>query len=296
MTKARLLLLFLLSQTLCSTGTAQSPESFFPHHVGNVWQYRSQFTQQVVSTVRFVADSSSTNGSVFVWYIIQGIGGGIYEIDSSFNVWQVSGDSLTRVRHEYNLAAMVGESWRVNPMPPPFDSARVVDIYPSTVFGQPVTIKKIDYWQRFELGDSLWYGTRYLATGFGLARWDIEPSDVWYLAGAIIDSVQWGVIVDVQENEVLPKTFALWQNFPNPFNPATTITFDLPWQATVRLTVLDILGRVLSVLVDERREAGRHNIHFDATGVASGVLFYRLEASNGESAGFLQTKRMVLVK
>ncbi len=183
---------FLFMALLYSTGTAQSPDSFFPHHMGNIWQYRSQFTQQIVSTIRFVRDSTGANGSVFIWYIIQGIGGGVYEIESSFNVWEVSGDSLTRVRHEYSLAATIGQCWRVNPMPPPYDSARVVDIYPESVFGQPATIKKIDYWQRFELGDSLWYGTRYLASNFGLVRWDIEPSDIWYLSGAIVDGVQWG--------------------------------------------------------------------------------------------------------
>jgi len=284
--------LFIVILMLYSTSPAQSPASFFPHQVGNVWQYRSQFTQQVVSTVHFVADSSSTSGSIFVWYIIQGIGGGIYEIDSSFNVWQVSGDSLTRVRHEYDLAAVVGQSWLVNPMPPPFDSAKVVDIFPATQFGQPVTVKKIEYWRN----GVFWYGTRYLATEFGLVRWDIEPSDVWYLAGAIIDSVQWGVIDDVQENEVLPKTFDLWQNYPNPFNPVTTIAFDLPSQAVIRLTVFDVLGRVVSVLADERREAGRHSIHFDGTALASGVLFYRLEALNSPSGEFVQTKRMVLLK
>lgn len=144
MRKQRMILpLFIGILVLYSTSPARSPDSFFPHQVGNVWQYRSQFTQQVVSTVRFVADSSSTSGSIYVWYIIQGIGGGIYEIDSSFNVWQVSGDSLTHVRYQYNLDATIGEAWHVNPMPPPFDSAKVVDIFPATQFGQPVTVKKM---------------------------------------------------------------------------------------------------------------------------------------------------------
>ena len=81
------------------------------------------------------------------------------------------------------------------------------------------------------------------------------------------------------------------QNYPNPFNPSTTIKFELPQSAIVRLSVYDMLGREVSVLVNERRNAGVHEVKFDGSNLASGVYFYRLTAGD-----FVQSKKLVLVK
>jgi hypothetical protein len=83
----------------------------------------------------------------------------------------------------------------------------------------------------------------------------------------------------------------LYQNYPNPFNPSTTIKYELPKSSKVRLSVYDVLGRELSVLVNERREAGVHEVKFDGSNLVSGVYFYRLRASD-----FIQTNRLVLLK
>jgi len=88
-----------------------------------------------------------------------------------------------------------------------------------------------------------------------------------------------------------PTEFILRQNYPNPFNPRTAIMFELPTSSDVRLSVFDFLGREVSVLVNERREAGNHELIFDGSNLASGVYFYRLAA--GE---FVQSKRLVLLK
>jgi hypothetical protein len=89
----------------------------------------------------------------------------------------------------------------------------------------------------------------------------------------------------------VPLSFALEQNYPNPFNPSSTITFELPRSSDVKLSVFDLLGREISVLVNERREAGVHQVKFDGSGLASGVYFYRLKA--GE---IVATKRSILVR
>lgn len=88
-----------------------------------------------------------------------------------------------------------------------------------------------------------------------------------------------------------PRAFSLLQNYPNPFNPTTTIVFALPQASEVRLSVFDILGRESVLLVNERREAGFHQAHWDASGWPSGVYFYRLRAGN-----FVETRRLVLVR
>ena len=85
--------------------------------------------------------------------------------------------------------------------------------------------------------------------------------------------------------------FSLGQNYPNPFNPSTSIKYELPKTSEVRLSVYDMLGREVSVLVNERRDAGVHDAKFDAAGLSSGVYFYRLQAGD-----FIQTRKLLLVR
>jgi len=91
--------------------------------------------------------------------------------------------------------------------------------------------------------------------------------------------------------EQIAGEFRLSQNYPNPFNPSTTIIYALPEQADVRLEVFTINGQRVAVLVDEVQQAGEHRVSFDATGLASGVYLYLLQAGP-----FTKTERMVLVK
>ncbi|MCZ7558439.1 MAG: T9SS type A sorting domain-containing protein [Bacteroidia bacterium] len=76
----------------------------------------------------------------------------------------------------------------------------------------------------------------------------------------------------------IPAGYALEQNYPNPFNPSTTITFSIPQDAPVMLTVFDMYGRRIAVLVDGHLSAGSHSVSFDASGLVSGVYMYTLES------------------
>ncbi len=96
--------------------------------------------------------------------------------------------------------------------------------------------------------------------------------------------------------EEYPKTFALYSNYPNPFNPATTIEFSLPEAGFVTLVVYDITGQKISELVSGEKMPGVHSVVWngaDNTGnkVSSGIYFYRLQA--GE---FTKTQTMILVR
>ena len=95
---------------------------------------------------------------------------------------------------------------------------------------------------------------------------------------------------------VVPVTFTLHQNFPNPFNPITTLRYDLPENNFVMLTVYDMLGRTVVQLANTTQEAGFKSVQWDATDsmgrpVSAGVYIYQIQA--GE---FIQTKKMVLLK
>ena len=85
--------------------------------------------------------------------------------------------------------------------------------------------------------------------------------------------------------------YALEQNVPNPFNPTTAISFDLPVACDVSLDVYDVNGRVVARLVSAHRKAGRHTVLFTAKGLVNGVYFYRLNAGD-----YTAVRKMTLVR
>ena len=89
----------------------------------------------------------------------------------------------------------------------------------------------------------------------------------------------------------VPVEYTLQQNYPNPFNPVTNINFSIPKTGVVKLTVYDAAGRETATLFNGELSAGTYNYDFDASHLASGIYFYKLEADD-----FTQTKKMVLVK
>lgn len=89
----------------------------------------------------------------------------------------------------------------------------------------------------------------------------------------------------------IPTKFSLLQNYPNPFNPVTNIKFEVPKGGFAKLTVFDMLGREIAVLVDQNVNAGTYNVEWDASSYPSGVYFYKMV-----SGGFVETKKMMLVK
>lgn len=100
----------------------------------------------------------------------------------------------------------------------------------------------------------------------------------------------------VAEASVAPTVFALEQNFPNPFNPATTIRYSLPSAAVVNLTVYDMLGRVVTNVVNETQAPGYYERRFGGIGLASGMYVYRLTAESNGTMLFTAVKKMLLTK
>ncbi|NOS84086.1 MAG: T9SS type A sorting domain-containing protein, partial [Ignavibacteria bacterium] len=131
--------------------------------------------------------------------------------------------------------------------------------------------------------------TRYLwrarsNTSAGLSAWSV----VWeFTTGADSESSA----DNTHEGTQIPKEYKLYNNHPNPFNPSTNIKFDIPDDAEVNITVYDMLGREVNVLIDEFKQAGSYEVSFDASYLSSGMYFYKLT-----SAGFTDIKKMVLIK
>ena len=89
----------------------------------------------------------------------------------------------------------------------------------------------------------------------------------------------------------LPAVFALAQNYPNPFNPNTEVRYEVPGISDVRLVVYDLLGREVATLVNETQQAGRYEVAFDGTGLASGIYVYQITAGS-----FVQARKMLLTR
>ncbi len=99
------------------------------------------------------------------------------------------------------------------------------------------------------------------------------------------------LISTVETNNDVPKDFSLSQNYPNPFNPSTNFELRVASSEFVSVKVLDVLGREVATLVNEQRQPGTYSVRWSASGLPSGVYFYRLRA--GE---FVETKKMILAK
>jgi hypothetical protein len=89
----------------------------------------------------------------------------------------------------------------------------------------------------------------------------------------------------------MPVDFDLAQNFPNPFNDQTQICFLLPQAVRARVSILNLLGREIAILVDDHLQSGRHQINFSAQAFASGIYYYRLQTED-----YSATKKMVLLR
>lgn len=109
--------------------------------------------------------------------------------------------------------------------------------------------------------------------------------------GGFIHRIPLNTVGINQTSLEIPAYFSLSQNYPNPFNPTTNVNFSLPQKGHVNLTVYDMMGREVEVLVNEVLSAGTYNYSFNGSDVSSGVYFYRLESND-----FVETKKMTLIK
>jgi hypothetical protein len=114
--------------------------------------------------------------------------------------------------------------------------------------------------------------------------------------GTILKTISGGEIGIKEISTAAPENFALCQNYPNPFNPTTKIKFDIPpvgqrHAFDVRLSIYDILGKEIEVLVNQQLQSGSYVVEWNGSNYPSGVYFYKLTSSD-----FSETKKMVLIK
>ena len=100
-----------------------------------------------------------------------------------------------------------------------------------------------------------------------------------------------GTAVDDHPSKILPSSMELNQNYPNPFNPTTVLSYELPDAGLVKLTVYDLLGHEVAVLVNEKKNAGKYSVQWDASRFSSGVYFCRLTVGS-----YTMTRKLLLLR
>jgi hypothetical protein len=159
-------------------------------------------------------------------------------------------------------------SYRLQVAKTPNFAAVLVD---SVIIGTSATVSTLEqstqYWWRVKGGNNVGWGKFSEAHPFSIST------------------------TAVGEGSKLPERFALEQNFPNPFNPRTGVRFQVAGVSDVKITVHDVLGREVAVLVNEKKQPGTYEAQFDASGLATGVYIYRLKAGS-----FVQSRTMLLLK
>jgi hypothetical protein len=163
------------------------------------------------------------------------------------------------------------------------------------------------------LSDSLEYGKNYYMndvyndTVYTVTRTSLQNfqavvnpygAAVFVLSDSIFDDIN---SLSDKDSGNLPEHFELHQNFPNPFNPETQISFSLPEKSHVRLLIYDLLGREIFRLMDTEKPAGIYSVawqgqNLDGIKVGSGIYFYQLIARDGNSNLFSQTRKMIILK
>ena len=117
--------------------------------------------------------------------------------------------------------------------------------------------------------------------GYEYFGWNIDDVELSDFNSINIDSL----------TILIPQKMYLYPNYPNPFNPTTEISWQLAVGTPVRLAIYDLTGQEVAVLVNEKREAGYHQVRFDGSDLASGIYLYRLQAGQ-----YVETRKMILMK
>jgi Secretion system C-terminal sorting domain len=310
---SKLLLLVLISSHADLQSKAQTDSSlaFFPLRPNDLWQYHYYYTDcccnysiSVYYTEHIERDTILPSG--FRYEILESSQPQLsptryLRVDTATaNVYEFSGDTLVGDYLVDSLRATVGSQFgRANGSPIQCAGADT-----ATIVGIHTTVKRFT-------GSGIGY---VLAYGLGLAKlqtmafecgtWNLHIKDLCY---ARIDGQEYGRLVGmINQPESVPGAFTLAQNYPDPFNPSTTIRYGLPHTSNVSLTVFNTLGQQVALLQHGEQEAGYHEVRFDGSGLSSGVYFYRIQVrpldsaigrdSKSGAADFVQTKRLLLLR
>ncbi|MGA2623583.1 MAG: T9SS type A sorting domain-containing protein [Bacteroidota bacterium] len=252
----------------------------FPLQVGDRWKYKVYVFSPSDSVgsyeIKVVGDTTLANGKKYAirnWIRPGGLGQEYLRADSQKVFAYSPHDSSECILYQFDL--QVGDTICYSE----YNGEQL-----RTIFGKQLRVYSFsDFIPGFgtDIADSL--GVIFYYGDLGLTE---------ELTGAVINGVTYGTIVDVSNNHgVQPNNCHLSQNYPNPFNPSTSISFSIEHAGWVNLSIFDVLGRRVAVLVNEIKHPGNHIISWNPESIPSGVYFYQLRSSL-----YTYTKQMIYVK
>lgn len=315
------IVLFLVLTSL-TFAQSKDPLKYFPYKTGNMWEYYFDDLEYPDTVQVFnIKDSVDAEGNIYVTQIARRINPieypllfpdtATYKIDTAYNVFgpYIQGGPNADSLLIFKLNAKKDDQWVVYDYSHggggSYEIARLREIREDELFGRQTTFKFITYYWSEDSTDTLGldrYGDN-LAYGFGLrARGGGDLIGDIILKGCVINDTLYGdttnIITSVKDiSENLPVQFELYPNYPNPFNPLTTISFNLQSSGNISLIVYDAMGREIKRLIDDKRtNYGYHKIIWNGRSnsgqtVSSGVYYYSLI-----SKGKRITRSMILLK
>ena len=276
MKKLKLIFLFTvcLSTTTLSIAT-QSDSSYYPLAVGNTWTFDGNYYAHSEE----ISDTCRINGNLyFGWsmvpyeseYWLREDAGRIFCLDPS--------DSTDFLLFDFNIT--VGDSIE---LVGGFECSWGTKIFMAgkndTVITPAGTFYHCIHFRHLSPCMDAGMVETWFAPGVGRIRYS-EENFIGMLDFQLSD-YSISTITDIPSQRDAIRTFSLSQNFPNPFNPITTIEYELPERSSVRFVVYNTLGKQVLVLEEGVRMAGKYSVSFDATYLPSGVYFYELETNFG---------------
>jgi hypothetical protein len=276
------------------------PEAFKfdPIDIGNKWYYKTSQSSKGVLYKEVIKDTLLANQKTFrqikqqLFDSLAGYTSYSYErIDSlTGDVYGWGTDSTEYIMDNlnHNPGDTINASRFIRYGSIVFDSIKTTTLFGSTFETRVYST----------LPNPFEYFVYYLAKNIGLSFMHSSLESVLkmnVLKGAVIKGIVYGdtsLVVGINDKyPTLPDEYTLSQNYPNPFNPATIINYSIPKAGQVKLTVYNAIGSKVATILNEYKPAGNYSVRFNASSLASGIYFYRLESGN-----YSMAKKFILLK
>jgi len=301
----RTTLLFIIATIKIVTAQVDTTD-WFPMQTGNYWEYMAWTGEgPKYFSIKVIGDTLMPNNkeykifykkyfettSNWTWYFRR-------DTDKVFEYFQ---DSVACATREYKyIDLMIPDStiWPICRNSNGGSRGIASTFYDYTYYS---FLQKPNEAKQFEdieitLTDTIWTpflspGPIGLNKGLGVVWYFIFNDGSYSLQGAIINGIQMGPLVDVENvSVIIPNIFSL-KSYPNPFNSSTTLEINLPVTGLTELSIYNILGQKIATLIDEQKSSGNYNIQFNANHLSSGVYFALLKQNN-----LITKEKIILLK
>ena len=287
----------------CQLYSQTNSSFYFPLKSCNLWQYKEPPPpdEPYITEIRTGRDTIFSNGQTYGSFVTQNYGysdtvGAVkYERQIDNKVYRYF-PNLQKEFLIYDFSKSVGDTVIIFPSPTEPGDTNVITVFDSGIQNIFGSMRRYITFYNKEYPTTL-YWIDQITDSIGITFSQIEPGLQLYLIGAIVDSIYFGSVTNVSPTvKEIPNTLILYQNFPNPFNPSTTIYVRVPRGESFTLFIYNILGERIRALYAGRGNGNTQNILWDAKNdagirVSSGVYFYQIRSNS-----FLATKKMLLVQ